>query len=95
MKLSELTCCPFCNEGTEYYESIYVHGAVKHYSGYDGKFNSIINTKMYDYLQNTCSGRVYCANCNKYIGNYLTDRLSKAAKNALKQKNTTNNADKL
>lgn len=31
---------------------------------------------------------------NQYIGNYLTDRLSRAAKEALKQKNTMNNADK-
>lgn len=94
MKLSELTCCPFCNEGTEYYECLYVSGSVRHYSGYDGKFNSITNAEMYDFLHNRTSGRVYCENCNQYIGNYITDRLSRAAKEALKQKNTMNNADK-
>ena len=94
MKLSDLTCCPFCEAETGYYENIYLHGSTHHYSGYDGEFNSSLNSEMFDSLLSNYSGRVYCQECNKYIGNHFTDRLSKAAKDAIKHRNTMNNADK-
>ena len=80
MKLSELSCCPFCEIGDEYYEKIRTYGTIRTYSKYDGKFETPSNSEMYDNLQTEKgTGRVYCGHCNRYIGNYITDKLSKSA----------------
>lgn len=85
MKFSDLQACPFCH-GDEYYEEYRVHGTVRHYSEYDGEFESLSNADMYDSLESTVSGKIYCADCHKYLGNYITDTIGKAAEKKLATK---------
>lgn len=66
MKFSKLEYCPFCGS-EEVYEKRYARGPVWYQLRFDGK--EADNTEMYEGLSFECSGRVYCNECNKYLGN--------------------------
>ena len=85
MNFKDLTECPFCGYD-EYYQRAYTYGTIHLHSKYDGKFDTITNSDMYEGLQTRNeSGRIYCGSCNKYLGNIFTNKLGKAAEKALKQ----------
>ena len=85
MNFKDLTECPFCGYD-KYYGKYFTYGTVHMYSKYDGKFQSSANSEAYDNLiTRKDSGRMYCGNCNRYIGNIYTDKISSAAEKALKQ----------
>ena len=75
MKFEKLTCCPFCG-CDQFYEKQYARGTVIFRTRYDGEETD--NSEMYDSLTFESSGRVYCDNynCNKYIGNRKTGKVS-------------------
>ena len=84
MQFKELTECPFCGHD-EYYGKYFTYGTVRMHSKYDGKFETPTNAEAYDYLQTrTDSGRMYCGNCHKYLGNIYTNEIGKSAEKALK-----------
>lgn len=83
MKFDDLTCCPFCGHG-EYYEMQRIAGAVCFRMRYDG--NEADNSEMYNDTNTTGSGRVYCSNCYKYIGNTKTGAIGKKAAERLKKR---------
>lgn len=86
MKLSELSECPFCGYD-EFYETEYVYGTTRWRSRFDGK--EADNSDLYDGLRiKDSSGRIYCDNCNKFLGNRKNNTLSKAAEKALIQNET-------
>ena len=66
MRFSELKCCPYCG-GEEFYEKRYARGPVWFFMGFDGR--EADNTEMYSQLSYEGSGRVYCAECDRYLGN--------------------------
>ena len=85
MKFEELTCCPFCG-CDQYYEKQYARGPVIFRMRYDSE--QADNSEMYDSIDFTFSGRVYCDNCDQYLGNRITSDLSVAARKALKKQLT-------
>lgn len=76
MKFSDLKCCPFC-KSEEFYEKEYAKGSITYRMRFDGEETD--NSTMYDNLDHYSSGRAYCDDCNRYLGNYMTDKLGKAA----------------
>lgn len=77
MKFSDLKECPFCGND-EFFTTQYVYGTLRCAERFDGE--EAHNEELYDYL--TCrnyTGRAYCRECGKYLGNRETDELSKAA----------------
>lgn len=91
MKFSELTECPFCG-CDEFYTTQYVYGTIRYNERYDGE--EAENAELYDGLNcKNYSGRAYCRNCNKYLGNRESNILSKAAEELL-CKPTSANAEK-
>ena len=70
MKFSDLKCCPFCG-GEEFYERRRAVGPVTYYFRFDGEEAN--NSEMYSCLSYSGSGRVWCAECDSYLGNYETD----------------------
>ena len=88
MNFKDLTECPFCGYD-EYYGKYFTYGTVHMYSKYDGKFQSSANSEAYDNLiTRKDSGRMYCGDCNRYLGNIYTNELSKSAERALKSAGT-------
>lgn len=84
MKFKELTECPFCGSD-EFYTTQYVYGTLRYKERYDGK--EAENEQLYDGLNTkNYSGRTYCANCEKYLGNKESNVLSKSAEKALKER---------
>ena len=82
MNFSELSCCPFCGFD-EFYEKQYARGPVVFFQRYDGKETD--NSTMHESLVYSGSNRVYCASCQRYIGNTEKDSLSKNAEKAAKR----------
>lgn len=82
MKLSDLECCPFC-KGETYYEKQYAKGPVSYYYNFDG--SEADNSEMHIDITYDYTGRVYCADCDKVLGNIITDKLSKQAEKKLKE----------
>ena len=76
MKFKDLEACPFCG-CDEFYEKQQTRGTIHYRIRFDGKETD--NTDMYDGLITTYSGRSYCENCNRYLGNYINDEVGKAA----------------
>ena len=77
MKFGDLKKCPFCGYD-EFYTKEYVFGSIKYAERFDGEEAS--NEELYDYLNSrNYNGRAYCRNCNKYLGNKITNELSKGA----------------
>lgn len=79
-KFSDLKCCPFC--GCEmYYEKQTVTGKIEFNSMFNGE--EAPNYELYDSLEHTYSGRCYCSDCNKYLGNNLKNTIGAEAKKIL------------
>ena len=71
MKFSELDCCPFCCS-KEYYTKQYVYGTLCYNERFDGE--EAENGELYDGLNcKNYSGRVYCKECGRYLGNKEKD----------------------
>ena len=66
MKLSDLSCCPFCGNNTFYVE-VWASGKGKHYSSFDG--DTSMNTEFLDQFNFQYGGQTYCSGCNNYLGN--------------------------
>lgn len=77
MKFADLKCCPFC-EGEEYFERRRASGIVIYNMRYDG--SETHNEDMYDGLSYTDTGKRWCANCGRYIGNALKNEIGIAAR---------------
>ena len=87
MKFSELQECPFCGHD-EYYSKEYVYGNIFYGERFDGEETH--NESLYDSLSTKrFNGRCYCRSCEKYLGNKLTDIVSKMAQKALKESEDT------
>lgn len=80
MKFSELKCCPFCG-CEEYYEKQYVRGTIEYISRFDGE--EADNSELYEGLLYDCSGRVYCVDCGRYLGNIQTEKVGVEVKRKL------------
>lgn len=70
MKISELTECPFCGND-EYFHKIYVNGSTRHYGLFNGGIAD--NTEFYESITHIGGKRCYCSNCEKYLGDIVTD----------------------
>lgn len=73
MKFSDLKRCPFCG-CDEFYEKRYARGPVWYYMRFDGE--EINNSEMYSQLDYEGTGRVYCAECDRVLGNFETGHVS-------------------
>lgn len=80
---SDLKNCPFCG-CKMYYEKQTVKGNIEFNSLFNGK--DAPNDDLYEGLTYTYSGRCYCRDCNKYLGNHLSNTVGKEAKRLLKAK---------
>lgn len=80
MKFSDLKCCPFCG-CDEFYEKQYAYGTIMFRGRFDGK--EAHNEELYDGLSYKYSGKTYCLQCNKYLGNIKENTIGKAAQKAL------------
>ena len=83
----ELKCCPFCG-CEEYYERRRATGIVRYYMRFDGKEAN--NSEMYGDLEYDCSGRVWCCDCDAYLGNIETDTVGVKAERAYKKQEVAN-----
>ena len=76
MKFTDLQSCPFC--GSEmYYEKQGVKGRIEFNSMFNGE--EAPNYELYDYISHTYTGRCYCRECNKYLGNNKKNIVGKEA----------------
>lgn len=83
MKFSELTECPFCGYD-EFYTTLYLCGTTRYGECFNG--DEAHNEQMYDSLcTRRYTGKAYCRNCEKYLGNKESNTLSKAAEKQLSQ----------
>lgn len=81
LKFSELECCPFCGS-EEYVTKTYVYGTTYCGERFDGE--ECHNEGLYDSLNcKNYSGRAYCRNCGKYLGNKDANTLSKQVQKEL------------
>lgn len=80
---SDLKCCPFCGCET-YYEKQTVKGKIEFNSMFNGE--EAPNYDMYEGLIHTYSGRCYCRDCNAYLGNNLTNTVSKAVEHHIEKR---------
>lgn len=83
---SDLESCPFCG-CKMYYEKQTVKGKVEFNSLFNGE--EAPNYDLYEGLTHTYSGRCYCLDCNKYLGNSLRNTVSKEAEKFLNVKNNS------
>ena len=72
MIFKDLKACPFCG-CEEYYERSRIKGYVQYRIRFDGEETD--KTNMYDGTTTTPNGKFYCSNCERYLGNYITDTL--------------------
>ena len=73
MKFSDLKRCPFCG-CEEFYEKRYARGPVWYCMRFDGEETN--NSDMYSFLSYERTGRVYCADCDRVLGNFETDTVA-------------------
>lgn len=85
----DLTCCPFCGSGV-FYEKEQAYGNIEYNSRFDGE--EAKNYDMYEGLSYHSSGRCYCRDCDKYLGNIINGTVGKDAQRVLRK--TANHADK-
>ena len=76
MRFQDLEACPFCG-CDEFYEKQQVRGTTTYRTRFDGE--EADNEDMYESLFTTSSGRAYCCDCNKFLGNTKNNTVSKAA----------------
>lgn len=85
MKFTDLKCCPFCGHDT-YYTKNYTYGVVNFNCHFDG--SEADNSYMYDNLvTKESNGYVYCAYCNKRLGNMILNSVSKQVQKSLNKLN--------
>ena len=76
MRFQDLEACPFCG-CDEFYEKQQTRGTIHYRIRFDGKETD--NSDMYDSLLTMYSGRAYCNDCKRYLGNYIKDEVGKVA----------------
>lgn len=76
---SDLKSCPFCG-CKMYYEKQTVKGNIEFNNSFNGE--EVPNYDVYEGLSHTYSGRCYCRDCDKYLGNNLKTQLAKKLKNS-------------
>ena len=76
MRFKDLKACPFCG-CDEFYEKQQTRGTIYYRIRFDGKETD--NSDMYDSLITSYSGRAYCNDCKRYLGNYINDEVGKIA----------------
>lgn len=84
MRFTDLEGCPFCGND-EFYVKQYAYGTIICRKRFDGEVAS--NEDLYDCLNYKYSGRAYCLNCDKYLGNLEKNIVGKEAALTAKQKN--------
>lgn len=91
VNFSNLTECPFCG-----YDELYVRqhaeGTIKYHFSFDG--SEADNTDMYSTLRVTGGKNVYCSQCNKFLGNRETKKISIPALKAYLKKEEENKSGK-
>jgi len=84
MKFSDLTECPFCGYD-EFYTNAYVYGNTRYAESFDG--HEVDNESLYEGLiSKPVSGRAYCQNCRRYLGNKIADKVGQKAEIILNSK---------
>ena len=84
MKLSELSCCPYCG-CEQFYTHDYMYGSTVFRQRFDGG-EPENNEDMYEGLIVNYGAKAYCEECNKYIGNVKKDTVGKNAQRVLKER---------
>lgn len=87
--LDKLKECPFCGCKI-FYTKYRVEGTSVYRFRNDGK--EVDNEDMYSCLNQTGGKRVYCNNCNSYLGNAETNKISSSVLSAIEERD--NNEDK-
>lgn len=91
VNFSNLTECPFCG-----YDELYVRqhakGTIKYHFSFNG--SEADNTDMYSMLSVTGGKNVYCSQCNKFLGNRETKKISIPALRAFLKKEEENKSGK-
>lgn len=82
MKFTKLKCCPFCGS-EEFYERRRAYGTVCYNMRFDGK--EADNSCMYDSLNYSWNGKVWCAECDRYLGNQNENKVGVEAERAYKK----------
>lgn len=77
-KFSDLKCCPYCGCDT-FYINNYAKGTLR--QRYCPNGEEVDNEDIYDNLSIHYGKRVYCDNCNNYLGNKEIDKISTNALN--------------
>lgn len=83
MKFTDLRSCPFCG-CKMYYKKQTVKGCIEFNSLFNGE--EAPNYDLYEGLTHIYSGRCYCRDCDKHLGNNLKNTVSKEAEKLLKAK---------
>lgn len=83
MKFSDLVCCPFCGS-PEFFERRRAHGSVFFRMRFDGEETH--NEGMYDGLSYEHSGKRWCSECERYLGDQNKDVVGAAARRKLDKK---------
>lgn len=86
MKFSDLKCCPFCG-CEEFYERRRASGPVRYNMRFDG--DETDNSCMYDDLNYSWNGKVWCVECDRYLGNQEKNTVGVEAERAYKKQEVT------
>ena len=81
LKFSDLRECPFCGSD-EFFEKQYAYGTILIRERFDGQ--EADNSDLYDKLNFRYSGRIYCSQCKRVLGNRIKDTVSKSVEKELK-----------
>lgn len=55
-----------------------VNGYLYYNMCFDGEEDNAHNEDLFDQLDISYNGKAYCCQCNKYLGNYIDDTVSKS-----------------
>lgn len=91
VNFSSLTECPFCG-CDEFYVRQHAKGTIKYYFSFNG--SEADNTDMYSTLSVSEGKNVYCSQCNKFLGNRETKKISIPALKAFLKKEGENKSGK-
>lgn len=80
INFSDLTQCPFCG-CNGFYVRQHAEGTIIYHHSFDGSESD--NKDMYNGLNVTGGKRAYCSQCNKFLGNCETNKISLPALKAL------------
>lgn len=73
VKFSDLTECPFCGCDVVYVRQ-HAEGTIKYHFSLDG--SEADNNDIYSTLNVTGGKNVYCSQCNRFLGNCETKKIS-------------------